>query len=88
MSLLLLLQWTAGGLLLGGSFFRGAIASEHAAENVDENGKAQVRFAADPGAERQADLEQKWGFEVRHFWGVVSSFTLLSSPSAHFVFEK
>jgi len=50
---LLLASW-----LLGDS---GAAASEEA---VDENGATQVHFAADPWAERQADLEGKWGFEV------------------------
>jgi hypothetical protein len=51
-------------------FLRGIAASEDA---VDADGNAQASLAADPWAERQADLDRKWGFEVRH--------SLFSSPA-------
>ena len=53
------LLWLGLGLLL-----RGITASENTVKYVDENSETQIRFAADPWPERQADLERKWGFEV------------------------
>lgn len=60
--LLVILQW-----MLGSSFFHGVAGHEDAWEYGDEDGQIKIGFARDQWAERQADLEEKWGFEVRLF---------------------
>jgi hypothetical protein len=54
-------------LLLGiwGLLLQGIIASADAGESVAEKSDTQTYLSSDPRAERQANLEAKWGFEVR-----------------------